>query len=83
MSATLCKKFNNININKTLIPGTIFSLNNTICQFIGYNMNDMILYQIYNNNTVCDTILSSEYQENISNILYEPLQYYKMKTFDL
>jgi len=83
MSTTLCEKFNNININKILIPGTIFSLNDTICQFFGYNKNNMILYQIYNNNTICDTTLFSEYQENISNILYEPQQYYKIKTFDL
>ena len=31
-----------------MIPGTIFTKNNILYQFIGYNKDDMILYQEYN-----------------------------------
>jgi len=82
MSTKLCEQFSNITIlseNKILVPGTIFKLYNdtTIYQFIGYNMYNNILYQLYNNNNITLELYHGK-QSNINQILYEP-SYYKQK----
>ena len=68
--------------NNYILPGTIFRNNNILYQFIGYNKDDMILYQEYNN--IKDIFHNNIFigtKSDIIDIIYTPDNNSKTKNF--